>query len=175
MRIKNYCTTVLFILCAAYVACAQQQVPQKPDTSAQEMKGMDMDAMNQRGDKVMGFDHTKTTHHFLLTGDGGVIQVEANEASDTASRDEIRKHLSHIAGMFAEGNFRAPMLIHAETPPGVPVMKEMKAEIEYKFEETERGGRVIIKTSNPQVLQAIHDFLRFQIEEHKTGDPAKVS
>ena len=43
MRIKNYSLTVLFILCASYVACAQQQGQQKPETSSQEMKGMDMD------------------------------------------------------------------------------------------------------------------------------------
>ncbi|MBV9960017.1 MAG: hypothetical protein JO360_16445 [Acidobacteria bacterium] len=134
-----------------------------------------MAGMHQRGDHVMGFDQQKTTHHFRLTNTGGVIQVEANEASDTASRDQIRKHLGHIARMFAEGNFKAPMLIHAQTPPGVPVMKELKAEIEYTFEETERGARVIIKTTNPQALAAIHAFLRFQIEEHQTGDATELS
>jgi hypothetical protein len=154
--------TTLLILCASYAACAQQQ-------------GMDMEAMNQRGDHVMGFDHDKTTHHFRLTSTGGVIQVEANETSDTKSRDQIRMHLGHIARMFAEGNFKAPMLIHAQTPPGVSLMKSLKAEIEYKFEETERGARVIIKTANPQALSAIHDFLRFQIEEHQTGDSPDIS
>jgi len=158
MRFQRYCLTTLFILCAAYAACAQ-----------------DMAGMHQRGDHVMGFDQQKTTHHFRLTNTGGVIQVEANEASDTASRDQIRKHLGHIARMFAEGNFKAPMLIHAQTPPGVPVMKELKAEIEYTFEETERGARVIIKTTNPQALAAIHAFLRFQIEEHQTGDATELS
>lgn len=162
MRFQRYFVTTLLILCASYAACAQQQ-------------GMDMEAMNQRGDHVMGFDHDKTTHHFRLTSTGGVIQVEANETSDTKSRDQIRMHLGHIARMFAEGNFKAPMLIHAQTPPGVSLMKSLKAEIEYKFEETERGARVIIKTANPQALSAIHDFLRFQIEEHQTGDSPDIS
>jgi hypothetical protein len=47
-------------------------------------------------------------------------------------------HLKHIAKMFAEGNFNAPMLIHDQTPPGVPVMQELKGEIEYKYEEIDR-------------------------------------
>src|SRR5712664_1346364 len=34
-------------------------------------------AMNDRGEKGMGFSQTTTTHHFLLSADGGVIQVEA--------------------------------------------------------------------------------------------------
>jgi hypothetical protein len=132
------------------------------------------DLMNQRGDHVMGFSHDKTTHHFLLSKDGGVIQVEANDPKDTTSRDEIQMHLSHIAGMFAAGNFQAPMLVHDAVPPGVPALQRLKAEVTYRFEKTERGGRVRITTANDEALEAVHDFLKFQIADHKTGDPMKV-
>src|ERR1043165_7175030 len=91
-----------------------------------------MDEMNKRGDKHMGFDHLKTTHHFLLKSDGGVIQVEANDAKDTESRDQIRSHLRHITMMFSDGNFEIPMLVHDKTPPGIEVMKKLKEEISYK-------------------------------------------
>lgn len=173
MRIKSYSLTLLLIVCglAAYDARGQEKEKHGTEVTHQEMN---MDAMNKRGDHVMGFDHTRTTHHFLLKNDGGVIQVEANDASDTTSRDQIRMHLGHIAEMFAEGNFKAPMLIHEQTPPGVPVMKSEKAKIQYEFVETEKGGRVVIKTSDPKALKAIHEFLRFQIQEHKTGDPLDV-
>ena len=126
--------------------------------------------MNKRGDHVMGFDHTKTTHHFSLQQSGGSIEVTANSSDDVESSQQIRMHLKHIAMMFAEGNFNAPMLIHDQTPPGVPVMKELKGEIKYSFEEIDRGAAVRISTKNPPALKAIHDFLRFQIKEHKTGD-----
>ena len=132
------------------------------------------DGVNRRGDAAMGFSHSKTTHHFLLKPDGGVIQVEANQASDTASRDQIRQHLKHIAKKFSEGDFAAPMLIHAQTPPGVSAMKRLKVEIEYKFEELERGGRMRISTSNSEAVKAIHDFLRFQIKDHRTGDSGEI-
>jgi hypothetical protein len=130
--------------------------------------------VNKRGDEVMGFDHMKTTHHFLLRPDGGVIQVEANDSKDTKSRDEIRHHLGHIAQLFSNGDFTSPMLIHAQTPPGVPAMKRLKAAIKYRFEATSRGGRVHITTSNPEALSAVHEFLRFQISDHATGDSGKV-
>ena len=136
---------------------------------AQQPKTAD-EQMNKRGDHVMGFDHTKTTHHFLLQEQGGSIEVTANSAGDAESSEQIRMHLKHIAMMFAEGNFNAPMLIHDQTPPGVPVMQELKGEIEYNFEKIERGAAVRISTKNPIALKAIHDFLRFQIKEHKTGD-----
>jgi hypothetical protein len=129
----------------------------------------------ERGDHVMGFDHAKTSHHFRLSPAGGSIEVSANDPADTESRDAIRGHLSHIATMFSEGNFDAPMLIHDRVPPGVPTMKRKKASIEWKFEGTEAGGRVRIATQDAEALAAIHEFLRFQIEDHQTGDPTEVS
>ena len=130
--------------------------------------------MNKRGDKHMGFDHLKTTHHFLLANDGGSISVEANDVKDSESRDQIRRHLRHIAMMFGEGNFEVPMLIHEKTPPGSEVMKQLKSEIGYEFIETERGASIKISTTNAQAVKAIHEFLTFQIKEHKTGDPLEV-
>jgi hypothetical protein len=131
-------------------------------------------AVNQRGDKVMGFSHEKTTHHFLLNNNGGVIEVTANDPQDVASRDLIRQHLRHIAKKFAAGDFTAPMLIHAQTPPGVPVLQKLKAAVKYQFEEIEKGGRVRLSTNDTQALVAIHEFLRFQIKDHKTGDSGQV-
>ena len=131
--------------------------------------------MDERGDKVMGFDHNLTTHHFLLKSDGGVIQVEANDKADTPSRDQIRKHLGHIARMFGAGNFSAPMLVHEENPPGTAVMKELKDRIKYEFIENERGAFIRISTNDPVARKAIHEFLRYQIKEHMTGDPLDIS
>lgn len=131
-------------------------------------------SMMNRGDQAMGFSHEKTTHHFRLSKDGGAIEVEANDAKDDTSRDQIRQHLSHIAKMFADGNFKIPMFIHDQTPPGVEIMQRHKGEIQYAFEETDHGARVRITTKNEDTRSAVHDFLRFQISEHKTGDPTEI-
>ena len=156
---------------ATIVIVYAQQQPKKDN----KMSDMADEQMNKRGDHVMGFDHTKTTHHFKLQESGGSIEVTANSSDDVQSSEQIRMHLRHIARMFAEGNFKAPMLIHDQTPPGVPVMQQLKSEIEYNFEEIDRGAAVRISTKNPTALKAIHDFLRFQIKEHKTGDPLNVN
>src|SRR5262249_40841552 len=118
---------------------------------------------NQHG---MGFDKDKATHHFRLMSKGGAIEVQANDAGDTATRDEIRTHLNHIAEAFKAGDFSIPMFVHDETPPGVETMKQLKLDITYKYEETDRGGRVTISTTDPRALDAIHSFLRYQIREH---------
>jgi hypothetical protein len=122
----------------------------------------------------MGFSHEKTTHHFRLYADGGAIEVTANDPRDSESRDQIRMHLAHIAGMFAAGDFDAPMLIHDQVPPGVPVLRKLKGDVKYRFEELDRGGRVRISTKNAEALQAVYEFLRFQISDHQTGDAITV-
>jgi hypothetical protein len=131
-------------------------------------------AVDQRGDHVMGFSHEKTTHHFRLHADGGAIEVQANSKDDTASRDQIRMHLRHIATMFADGNFQAPMLVHSQTPPGVPAMQKLKFAIGYQYRETALGAAVDIRTANREATAAIHEFLRFQIADHRTGDPLTI-
>ncbi len=128
----------------------------------------------ERGDHVMGFDHAKTTHHFRLTPSGGRIEAESNDPADVESRDQIRMHFTHIAKMFSEGDFDAPMLIHEKVPPGVPVLKELKSAIRWDFEPSDRGGRIVISTKNPRALEAIHQFLSFQIDDHKTDDSKEV-
>ena len=126
--------------------------------------------MMQHGEKAMGFSQTQTTHHFFLKKDGGVIQVETNDPKDTQNRDLIRTHLAHIAQAFAAGDFSDPLAVHDKVPDGVPVMQRLKGDIRYTFEQTPQGGRVVISTANPQALDAIHQFLRFQVSEHQTGD-----
>ena len=134
----------------------------------------DDSAMNSRGDHAMGFDHDKTTHHFTLTKTGGTIQVTANDRADSASRDHIRMHLQHISKAFAEGDFTDPHEVHAEVPPGVPVMKERKDKLSYRYESIANGGRVVITTEDSNALEAVHEYLQYQIREHKTGDSVAV-
>ena len=88
----------------------------------------------------MGFDHDKTTHHFVLTKTGGIIQVTANDSSDSTSRDHIRVHLQHISKALAGGDFSDPHEVHAEDPPGVHIMKECKNKIGYSYESVANGG-----------------------------------
>lgn len=162
------------LLINAALANAQQTAPPKPSQKSEHHHDQHDAGVNRRGDQAMGFSHTKTTHHFLLKTDGGVIQVEAKQAEDTTSRDQIRQHLRHIAKKFAAGDFTAPMFIHAQTPPGVPVMRRLKAAIKYEYEETERGARVRISTREAEAIRAIHEFLRFQIKDHQTGDSGEI-
>src|SRR5215469_11428896 len=86
---------------------------------AQDTKPADQQSLEERGNHGMGFDQQKTTHHFLLTKDGGIIQVTSNSLDDKSSIDETRMHREHIAGDFPSGDGDKPMFVHHQTPPGV--------------------------------------------------------
>jgi len=127
-------------------------------------------AAEARGEEVMGFDPGKTTHHFKLLPEGGAIEITANDTSDLASRDAIRQHVAKITAMFGQGDFALPSLIHQQEPPGVNTMTRLKSTLSYGAENLPSGGRVHITTTNSEARNAVHDFLRFQIQEHRTGD-----
>jgi hypothetical protein len=127
-----------------------------------------------RGDHEMGFSHETTTHHFRLYSSGGAIEVTANDPSDSRSRDQIRIHLTHITKMFSAGDFNVPMLIHDKTPPGSETMSKLKVQIRYQLHDTPQGATIEIITNNKKAIDAVHEFLRFQISDHKTGDSTQV-
>lgn len=130
--------------------------------------------LNDRGDRAMGFEQSKTTHRFKLLADGGAIEVGANDPRDEESKARIRLHLEQVSKMFSSGDFSTPFAVHARTPPGVSELTRLKSIITYRYEETESGGRVRISSRDAKALAAIHEFLRFQIEDHRTGDPTEV-
>ena len=144
-------------------------------TMHQQQPGPAHHAMvESHGDQAMGFSHDRTIHHFRLSVDGGTIEVAVNDPTDKVNIEAIRSHLSHIAVMFASGDFSTPMFIHDDVPPGTTTMTLMKSSIRYTYQETQLGGNVELYSTEPIAIAAIHDFLRFQITDHQTGDTLEV-
>jgi hypothetical protein len=174
-QVRTVPLILVFLLAALHLPAQQSTGQDNPQCHHQtDSARMDHEAMIERGEKGMGFSQTKTTHHFLLKSDGGVIAVSANDAKDSATRDQIRMHLSHIARAFSQGDFDIPMFVHDQTPPGVAEMKRLQSAIQYRFAGSDGGGQVIVSSDSAEGVEAIHEFLKFQIREHKTGDPTKV-
>jgi hypothetical protein len=156
----------LFLLTLRVITAGQQSSP--PDQNTRQ------GGVVQRGDHVMGFSHDETTHHFLLLKDGGEIVVSANDPNDKSSIEEIRMHLAHIAKMFADGNFKAPLIIHDTNPPGVATMTRLKGQIRYEVSETKQGAMIRIFTASSETTDAVHAFLLFQIVDHQTADSPAI-
>ncbi len=154
----------------AYAQQSMEACPLHAQHQAEKAKAAHQAEVNQRGAQAMGFSQTKTTHHFRLYADGGAIEVTAKRAKDLASRQQIRQHLQEIAQAFANGDFAKPQHTHVQVPPGVAEMTQLKTEIAYRYEPLRRGGRVRLSTASPDARKAVHEFLRFQITDHQTGD-----
>lgn len=169
----------LALVSALVFACPSGAIAQEPDAATCPMHAEHMAMkthehaaeVDSRGDEVMGFSHAATTHHFRLLADGGAIEISANDPQDTASLAAIRSHLTIAAAAFAKGDFAMPLAIHGETPAGAPTLAGHAADIDYRYEETPHGARVHLLAKTPETLAAIHEFLRYQITEHRTGDP----
>jgi hypothetical protein len=154
---------IVLILCGLSLAQDMSSCPMHD-------KSMHQSDVESHGDVAMGFPHNKTTHHFRLISDGGAIEVTVNDPKDAENLTAIRGHLKHVAVMFANGDFSVPMFVHSQTPPGVVEMTYRRDDIAYKFEELPTGGRVRITTANQDALNAVHDFLIYQIRDHQTRD-----
>jgi hypothetical protein len=158
---------VLFLLSAIQLSAQDMQ---SCPMHKEHMSAKHQADAETHGDAAMGFLHDSTTHHFRILPDGGAIEVTVNDSKDAQNIQAIRTHLMHIVTMFSNGDFSIPMFVHSQVPPGTTEMKEKRTEISYRFEELPDGGRVRISTKNHDALNAVHDFLSFQIEDHHTGD-----
>lgn len=49
-------------------------------------------------------------------------------------------------------------------------MTRFKEQIRYEFSEMERGARIRLVTASPEITDAVHAFLLFQIVDHQTED-----
>ena len=147
------------LLCGS--ALAQRASPSPEDHFA---------GVDARGDQGMGFSHERTTHHFHLFSDGGSIEISSNDAADAESQKAIRDHLSMIAERFSQGDFSIPMFIHATIPPGIETMKRLNKRLSYSVRNTTGGAEIRITTVDADAIRAVHEFLKFQITDHRTGD-----
>lgn len=129
----------------------------------------DFAAMQQRGQAVMGVDQYASAHVFEDSPDGGRVVLERADASDTADIATIRAHMRDIAVAFRAGDFTKPFQVHAQTVPGTAEMTARKGAITYEARDLPRGGEVRIRTADPAATAAIHEFLKFQREQHHAG------
>lgn len=117
----------------------------------------------------MGVDQYTSQHVFEPLPNGGRIVLQRKEA-DSAGEAVIRDHMRTIAKAFSTGDFTLPGVVHAmKEVPGTLVMRQLRNDITYTPLDLPRGGEVVIATSNPKAVEAIHEFLAFQRMDHRAG------
>jgi hypothetical protein len=165
-RLLVLCMTLSAAMCGSAFPQAQADHettdPQKcPLHSKQAKVSSHHASVDEQGDQAMGFSHLKITHHFRMNSFGGTIGATANNPTDKISSDVIRSHLSHVAVMFANGDFSTPMFVPDGVPPGATTMKTVAGQHSVSIRRNPEGRKVRIESKDPAALAAIHDFLRF--------------
>lgn len=121
--------------------------------------------MQQRGGMAMGVDQYTSTHKFDITPDGGRIQLQRN-TNDSLGVAQIRAHMKLIQHAFEAGDFSTPAFVHARDMPGTATMTKKRAAIRYVYVDLPLGGEVRVTSSDPQAVEAIHEFMQAQRAEH---------
>ncbi len=166
-----YVVVALSLLALTVLSAQHQTMPAGMSHEEHLRQLQKDDGLKRRGALAMGFDQDRTVHHFLLQPRGGSIVVTSSNPGDAETVGQIRVHLREIAGSFGDGLFDKPVETHGELPPGAAVMADRKKRITYRYDEQPAGASVAMETNDREALNAIHAFLRYQIVEHKTGDP----
>jgi len=157
-RSIHRCLLILIVLVIASVG----QQPPKPFVDP---------SLLSRVNKVSGFDSERVVRHFYILKNGGAIEVSAKDPNDEATVKAVQVYLKKESDLWTKGNFENQTAIYGRLPEGTPQLKKMRDEVTFEAVREDNGGVLRMFTVNPQARSAIYDYLRFQIDQLKTGDP----
>ena len=120
-----------------------------------------------RGHTAMGVDQYTSSHRFESLPDGGRISLQ-RAPHDSAGVARIRSHMRGIAEAFGRGDFALPGFVHNRDVPGTVVMAAHRSRITYTADTLPGGGDVRLQTSDSSAVAAIHEFLAFQRQDHRS-------
>lgn len=150
----------VFFLLSALASIGWSQSPASTDND-----------LNTRFSKALGTDTNKVVQHYYLVKNGGVIEFTAKDPNDNATISAVQKYLDAQKDLFEKGKTDADADVHGKVPDGLPVLKRLRNEITFFAVKSDSGAALRMFSINDQARQAIQDFMKFQINEHKTGDP----
>lgn len=160
-------------VCVCIAGCAQGG-PGSGGGSAPAPSDSSFAALQARGASAagMGVDQYTSVHRFDDLPDGGRIELQRG-VEDAAGVEQIRSHLRHITSAFSQGDFQIPGFVHDRAEvPGTRIMAAKRSAIRYEYRDLPRGGEVRIRSTDAEAVEAIHQFLAFQREDHHAAGHA---
>jgi hypothetical protein len=119
------------------------------------------------GPAAMGVDQHTSTHRFEALPDGGRITL-VRDGDDAAGVTQIRAHMAEIAVAFRRGDFTIPGFVHDRAVPGTATMAAHRSRISYIADTLPHGGSLRIYSTDSTAIPAIHQFLAFQRQDHRS-------
>jgi hypothetical protein len=128
-------------------------------------------ALLNRVSKASGLDNERVDRHFYVLKNGGAVEVLAKNPNDEATVKAIQTYLKKESDLWTKGNFETITAVYGRPPEGTPQLKKLRNDVTFAVVPEENGAVLRMLTVNPTAKSAIHDYLRFQIDQLKTGDP----
>ena len=128
-------------------------------------------AFLNRVTKVTGFDSERVVRHFYLLKNGGAIEVVAKDPKDETTVKAVQTYLKKESDSWTKGNFENVNAMYGKLPEGTPELKKLRDSVTFAAVPEESGGVLRLLTVNPQAKSAIHEYLKYQIDQFKSGDP----
>jgi hypothetical protein len=158
MRSKVGLVGAMFVMAAVVSA----QAPPKPYVDPELLT---------RVSRVSGFDSERVNRHFYVLKNGGAVEVTVKDPSDESTIKAIQAHLKKESDLWTKGNFDTVTAAYGRAPEGALQLKKLRDNVTFAVVQEENGAVIRMLTVNPQAKSAIHDYLKFQIDQLKTGDP----
>jgi hypothetical protein len=115
----------------------------------------------------MGVDQYTSSHRFEPLADGGRITL-VRDSVDPDGVAQIRAHMAEIAGAFRRGDFSVPGFVHDRAVPGTAIMAARRSRISYRVDNLPQGGSLRLHSTDSTAVSAIHQFLAFQRQDHRS-------
>ena len=160
----------LLLLLSVLTACRDRQArPPLAGSAARDSADSAFGLLQSRGHMAMGVDQYTSSHRFEPLPDGGRITLQ-RDGTDSAGTAQIRSHMRMIGQAFQQGDFALPGFVHDREVPGTAVMAERRSHISYTTDSLPRGAQLRIHSDDPAAINAIHQFLAFQRQDHRVGE-----
>jgi hypothetical protein len=161
---RTFLKYLLAVLGLTVTLCAQTSEPPRPYVDP---------ALLARISKVSGFDSERVQRHFYILKNGGAIEIVARDANDDATIKAIRTFLKKESDFLSKGNLDTLAAMYGKPPESAAALKKLRDEVNIAMVPQEHGAVIRLLTVNPQAKAAVYDYLRFQIDQLKTGDPTE--
>jgi hypothetical protein len=127
-----------------------------------------------RFSRALGVSLDKVVVHYYLVKNGGVIELAAKDANDNATISALQKYLQNQKELWEKGKETAVTEVHSKPPECAGVMRKLRNDITFYVAKTDAGAVLRMFSINEQARNAIQDYLKFEIAEHKTGDSPTI-
>jgi hypothetical protein len=119
-------------------------------------------------------DESKIERHYWLLKNGGAIEMVCKAPCESGTQTAIQNYLDSLTKAFEKGSFDSEFVSGASAPETVMTLRKLRDEVTFNAAPSEVGYTLRMLTVNPQARDAIYDFLRYEINNRKTGDPTTL-